>query len=151
MLSTATRVLGLVLGPFLLMSLLLGFGMVTKTAVLANDDPQFKIGQEFPVKVGQQITIGDNLRVKFAAVPEDSRCPSDVNCVWAGNAVVTVELTEGQCTTTLRLNTHQNPQAPENTKVGPYRVKLVKLDPYPRSTQKISAGDYTATLVVTKD
>jgi len=54
MLSTATRVLGLVLGPFLLMYLLLGFGTVTKTAVLANDDPQFKIGQEFPVKVGSR-------------------------------------------------------------------------------------------------
>ena len=151
MISTATRVLGLICGPFLLIHLLLGFGAVTNTAVPRNNAPQVKIGQEFPVKVGQQIVVGDDLRLKFAAVPEDSRCPSDVNCVWAGNAVVTVELTEGQCTTTLRLNTHQNPQSPENAKAGPYRVKLVKLDPYPRSTQKISAGDYTATLVVIKD
>ena len=151
MLSTAIRVFGLLGGPFLLMHLLLGVGSVTNTAVLANDEPQVKIGQEFSVKVGQQIMIGDNLRVKFVAVPEDSRCPSDVTCVWAGNAVVTIELTEGQCTTTLRLNTHQGPQSSENAKVGPYRVKLAKLDPYPRSTQKISAGDYTATLVVSKD
>ena len=150
MISTATRVLGLACGPFLLMNLLLGFGTVTNTGVRANDEPQVKIGQEFLVKVGQQTKIGDDLRVKFVAVPEDSRCPSDVNCVWAGNAVVTLEFTEGQCTTTLRLNTHQNPQTPENPKVGLYRVKLVKLDPYPRSTQKISAGDYTATLVVAK-
>ena len=133
------------------MNLLLGFGMANNTGVPANDETQVKVGQEFLVKVGQQIKIGDDVRVRFVAVPEDSRCPSDVNCVWAGNAVVTVEFTEGQCTTTLRLNTHQSPQTPENPKVGPYRVKLVKLDPYPRSTQKISAGDYTATLVVIKD
>ena len=133
------------------MNLLLGFGMANNTGAPANDETQVKIGQEFLVKVGQQIKIGDDVRVRFVAVPEDSRCPSDVNCVWAGNAVVTVEFTEGQCTTTLRLNTHQSPQTPENPKVGPYRVKLVKLDPYPRSTQKISAGDYTATLVVIKD
>jgi hypothetical protein len=130
---------------------LLGFETVPNAGAPANDEPQVKIGQEFLVKVGQQIKIGDDVRVKFVAVPEDSRCPSDVNCVWAGNAVVTVEFTEGQCTTTLRLNTHQSPQTPEDPKVGPYRVKLVKLDPYPRSTQKISAGDYAATLIVTKD
>ena len=150
MISTATRVFGLS-SFFLLMNLLLGFGMANNTGVPANDETQVKIGQEFLVKVGQQIKIGDDVRVKFVAVPEDSRCPSDVNCVWAGNAVVTVEFTEGQCTTTLRLNTHQSPQTPENPKVGPYRVKLVKLDPYPRSTQKISAGDDTSTLVVIKD
>jgi hypothetical protein len=151
MISTATRLIGVAFGPFLLMHLLLGFGVVINTGVPGNDEPQVKIGQEFLVKVGQQLTIADNLRVKFVSVPEDSRCPSDVNCVWAGNAVVTVEFAEGECTTTLRLNTHHNPQSPENAKAGPYRVKLVKLDPYPRSTQKISAGDYTATLVVTKD
>lgn len=31
--------------------------------------------------------------IKFSEVLEDSRCPTDVNCIWAGRAIVKVEVT----------------------------------------------------------
>jgi hypothetical protein len=35
-----------------------------------------------------------NATVKFIKVIEDSRCPKDVTCIWAGQAKVLVEITE---------------------------------------------------------
>lgn len=151
MISTTMHLLGLVCGPLLLTQLLL-FGCNVVMNAGEPDPPQAGVGQEFPIKVGQQIKLaGQDVKVKFVAVSEDSRCPTDVNCVWAGNAAIALDFVDGNCTTLLKLNTHQNSQSPENGKAGTYRVKLVKLDPHPRSTEKIAAGDYTATLIITKE
>lgn len=55
-------------------------------------------GQDTPVEVpriaikaplGEAIKI-DNVSIKLLEVLEDSRCPSDVTCIWAGQAKVKV-------------------------------------------------------------
>jgi len=40
---------------------------------------------------GEMADFGDT-QIKFAEVLSDSRCPSDVTCVWAGEAKVRVEI-----------------------------------------------------------
>ncbi|HKR59856.1 MAG TPA: hypothetical protein VJS64_08965 [Pyrinomonadaceae bacterium] len=110
-----------------------------------------KVGQEFSIKVGEQVNLeGADLALKFVGVPQDSRCPSNVNCVWAGNAEVAVELVHNKCTSALTLNTHSRPPGGEG-KVGSFSVKLVKLDPYPHTEKKISPSDYVATFLVAKE
>ena len=151
MITTTMRLVGTVCAPILLAHLLLFGGNIVMNADVPGS-PQIGVGQEFPIKVGQRIKLaGQDVQVRFVAVSEDSRCPTDVNCVWAGNAAVALDFIDGKCTTLLKLNTHQNSQSSENGKAGAYRVKLVKLEPYPRSTEKIAPGDYTATLVITKE
>jgi hypothetical protein len=111
-----------------------------------------RVGKEFSIKVGQQLKLeGANLQVKFTGVPQDSRCPSNVNCVWAGNAEVSLEWTLDKCTTPITLNTHDTSRAGDESKVAGFRIKLIKLEPYPHSEKKISPSDYTATLLVTKE
>jgi hypothetical protein len=39
----------------------------------------------------ESIDIGD-VNLKFEKVLTDSRCPSDVNCIWAGEAIVVVDV-----------------------------------------------------------
>ncbi len=39
------------------------------------------------ISLGEAVTVAD-VPVRFDAVTEDSRCPPDVNCVWAGRAHV---------------------------------------------------------------
>lgn len=120
---------------------------------LLNQTRRAHIGEEFTLKVGDELAIeGERLRVKFVGVEEDSRCPSDVTCVWAGNAKLLLEVVSGKkCPEKLRLNTHRSTQAAEEGKFGSLSVKLVKLDPYPRSDQRIAPGDYRATLVVSRE
>ncbi len=86
-------------------SLLLG----CSTALMDFNENQAtpRVGKEFSLKVGQQAKVdGVDLNLKFTGVPQDSRCPTNVNCVWAGNAEVALEWTHNKCTTTITLNTH---------------------------------------------
>ena len=109
-------------------------------------------GREFKLKVGRQVTVkGTKLRIRFVTVENDSRCPSDVTCVWAGNAAVRLQLGTGKGSKTVTLNTSKSPSFVGETEYHGYKVKLVELGPYPRSDRKIAPRDYTATLLVSKE
>lgn len=110
-----------------------------------------RLNKEFTLKPGQRVTLkGTSLSFKFVAVESDSRCPSDVTCVWAGNAAVQVQVGTGKRSKTLTLNTGRGGALVSEIEYKGYRVKLVSLSPYPRSDRKIAAEDYAATLLVTK-
>ena len=111
-----------------------------------------RLGREFKLKAGRQVTVkGTKLRIRFVTVENDSRCPSDVTCVWAGNAAVQLQLGTGRGSKTVTLNTSKSPSFAGETEYRGYRVKLVDLNPYPRSDRKIGRRDYTATLLVTRE
>jgi len=96
--------------------------------------------------MGTSATLPDGLKVTLDGVKSDSRCPSDVQCVRAGEAVVTVTLSkpaDGQVQRELR-TTAPASEAPYLT----YVVKLVALAPYPKSPQQIRPEDYVATFTV---
>jgi hypothetical protein len=45
----------------------------------------------------EPVAVADSaVRLRFAGVVEDSRCPREVTCVWAGRAVVEIEATVGE-------------------------------------------------------
>lgn len=145
MISNAARL-------FVVAVVLLGCALTVRMNSFAAKQTTAQVGKEFSLKIGQQVKLdGVDLQVKFVGVPQDSRCPSNVTCVWAGNAEVALDLIDPKCTTILTLNTHIKSPTSDEAKVGDFRVKLVKLDPYPRSDQKISPSDYTATFLVTKE
>jgi len=110
------------------------------------------LGQSFTLGIGQSVQFTDMpLRVKFLSVPEDSRCPSRVNCVWMGAADVEVRLTFA---TDLSQNVmfDTNP-APTLNKMrvdaGGVEIELLLLSPYPVYPEPaIEPSAYRATLVV---
>lgn len=117
-----------------------------------NAPDSVRLGREFKLKAGRQVTVkGTKLRIRFVAVENDSRCPSDVTCVWAGNAAVQFQLGTGRGSKTVTLNTSKSPSFAGETEYRGHKVKLVDLSPYPRSDRKIVRRDYTATLLVSKE
>lgn len=113
-----------------------------------------QVGHEFELKAGEAVAFdGGRLRVRFARVASDSRCPVDVECVWAGNAEVLLEVgAKGRRgAKTLRLNTNASPERPGEGRYGRYTLKLTGLTPQPGSNRKIAPGEYTATLLVSKE
>ena len=111
-----------------------------------------RLNRDFKLKAGQRVNLkGTSLRIKFLAVETDSRCPSDVNCVWAGNAAVQFQLTNGRGNKTVTLNTGRGGAFVSEVEYKGYKVKLVDLSPYPRSDRKVGASDYAATLFVSKN
>ena len=111
-----------------------------------------RLGQEFDLRVGQRAVFRKtNLTVKFAAVKEDSRCPSDVTCVWAGNARVELLLTNGRRTTSVTLNSNTAAPLPADSTFAGYSVKLVNLSPYPLSKRPVARGSYVVRIIVSKN
>jgi len=50
-----------------------------------------ELGRPFDVKPADVVTI-QGLRITFEGVGEDSRCPTGVQCMWAGDAAATFTL-----------------------------------------------------------
>jgi hypothetical protein len=102
------------------------------------------LGQPFTLRIGQTAALaGTSLTVRLQAVPADSRCPADVQCVWSGNARVDLRAAGAG----VSLNTHEEPRA---ATVGEYRIELIDLAPLPKSTESIAPASYAATLRVTR-
>lgn len=104
-------------------------------------------GREFELAVGQEAQIqGTAISVRFSGVGEDSRCGTDVQCIWAGNAVVRLTLSSSATTPSeSALNTGLDPR---QTPYAGFTIRLVGLKPYPKSGKVISPTEYVATLEV---
>jgi len=103
------------------------------------------IGQDFELSPGQAAVVdGGALTVVFVKVAEDSRCPTGVQCVWAGNGVVA--LTLNGPSNSLYMVTLNTTLTPHTFKAAPYEISLVGLKPYPKQGSKIPPATYVATL-----
>ena len=113
---------------------------------------EFTLGQEFTIGGGQEAVFGgEDLRVRFTDVLEDSRCPTAVECFWTGQARIAIAVqAAGRASATADFNTNPAPgQNVETVHVDDYTIGLKSLDPYPRTPDDpISFEDYRATLLV---
>ncbi|HJS52254.1 MAG TPA: hypothetical protein VJ781_10175 [Pyrinomonadaceae bacterium] len=100
--------------------------------------------KSFTLKVEQEKVVpGTRIKVKFIELIEDSRCPTDVQCVWAGNAKIKLRFSKGSSEETVELNTFVKPKSVE---FGGHSFTLMGLAPRPRSNVRISRLGYTAAL-----
>lgn len=110
--------------------------------------PDVAFDEPFQIQVGQTVSVGSaDLRFTFFEVSEDSRCPSDVVCIWAGQVVVTVALEDGGDDLYSESLIVGNAEA-ATKKIGDYTVEAMAVDPYPVSTGTIASADYSLTLKV---
>lgn len=113
---------------------------------------EFSANESFQLGGGQDALIrGEKLRVRFTDVLEDSRCPTQVECFWTGQARIAIEVQpDGSAPTTVQFNTNPAPgQTVKAATVGQHTIELESLDPYPQTPDDpIEFEDYRATLVV---
>ncbi|WP_370896980.1 hypothetical protein [Chryseobacterium gossypii] len=95
------------------------------------------------------------MNVTFKGISEDSRCPKDVNCIWAGVAVAQVEVM-GTATRPMVLNLATMDNAGKNyhqsADFNGYTISLEELTPFPTSeagTQTLK-GKYKIGIVIRK-
>lgn len=101
------------------------------------------------VSNGQEKAMNDSgITIRFLEVIEDSRCPSDVNCVWAGVARIRLRISKGGTTGgEFEVNTNQGDKP---AIFDGWEIRLKKLDPYPSSRSTIKPSDYVATFSIMK-
>jgi serpin B len=124
----------------------------------AQENPSAYIALGYPFKLGIGQTahyIEEDVQVRMMGVTEDSRCPSDVQCIWAGQISILLELANisdgsviGQLTLTKMGMGNGGNHTLSNTTLGGYLVGLDGVSPYPVSTSQIEPSDYVATLIL---
>lgn len=86
----------------------------------------------------------EDLEVRFAGIAEDSRCPNDVACVWAGQVVVQF---------TLRRNSRNKDvlvKESQGLAVDGYRISILQVLPARASSGPLPPADYRVTLKITR-
>lgn len=128
-----------------LFSLLFGIALLALSCDKTKDG-QFSLGEHFELAYGATATCTcDSLSVKFQKVVEDSRCPSDVECVWAGRIVIELEVVIDGVAQTVTLSSENNE---EPATVGNYVITMGAVTPYPVSTVVIQPGEYKVDLLI---
>lgn len=124
---------------------LVGLGSLIGCAPAVVKEAQ--LDQPFTLFVREKAQIGD-LQIRFISVPEDSRCPADVECVWAGNAKIVLGVSlKGSDETVITINSTVDPR--EALYAG-YRIRFVSLKPTPLSGRTINPAEYRVTLIVSR-
>jgi hypothetical protein len=104
---------------------------------------------EFKLIIGETINLDDGGSVTFEGVSEDSRCPEEVDCVWAGQVTVNLTVTtpDGQSEElSLTLMGGQS----EPVTVGDYTITLHAVDPYPKQPGDIDPASYNISIQLVK-
>ena len=132
--------------------------MVTLLAVIAaaasgcNLKPRLiepALGQQFELPFGPDaLILGEDLRLTFEEVREDSRCALGVICVTAGQAVYTVTMKKGGVTELIQFTEHGLGGEGRASFQG-YTI-VTYLQPYPAYPDEINPDDYYLDIIVTR-
>jgi hypothetical protein len=119
-------------------------------AGLSTRAPGASLGVPLTLAGGQSVRVDTGLTITFQAVLEDSRCPTDVDCVWAGRAKVAFQVeAPGQAAATLTLITLPDQPTPTPATYAGYAIALLDLAPYPQQLgQALALAEYEATVQV---
>jgi len=106
-----------------------------------------RIGQTFRLRAGSSARFDNGVVVFFRGVTDDSRCPTDVRCVWTGDATLHLRAAtrDSDAWTALTLHTDVLPHSGE---FNGRTLTVVDLAPRPIAGQRLGTGDYVAVLRV---
>lgn len=124
----------------ILRSALLLIGIYTFFSVVVQ-------AQDIRVGIGQTKTV-NGLKIKFDRVLEDSRCPVGTECIWEGNARISIKVTANrQKPRTIELNTNSGDKS---VNIGGRIIELVSVSPERTAEKPIPSSVYRIRLRVTK-
>jgi hypothetical protein len=118
------------------------------------DGVPIQLDQAFQLRIHQKAVLAsDNIKIKFLKVTQDSRCPANVQCIWAGQVEIVVKVWEngknlGEFTLTSKPG---SPDSAIKSFGNNFTIKFVGIEPSLSSQQQIKKSDYIAQLVVSKN
>jgi hypothetical protein len=113
-------------------------------------DVQARLNEEFSLSMGQRALITEeNLVIRFEEVIEDSRCPREVTCIWAGRVTCMVEITQASVSFHMALTEPGLSDEYTTESYEGYELAF-HVTPYPEAGNKISPDEYRLHLIVSK-
>ena len=123
-------------------------GITVACTPVRTDVPTAVPNSDFELALGALVRIDDTpLAIRFDTVSEDSRCPTDAQCVWEGNATLRLTVDSAGTAQLVQLRTAGTPQP--GAAFG-YRIEYRALRPAPTTRGPIPPRSYSATLRVSR-
>jgi len=121
---------------------------VRPAIAFASQTPDFEPSLDTPFELSAgQVAKVQGVQIEFWSVAEDSRCPTDVQCVWEGRVKIDLRLSGSNERETVQLS----PVAGEDTaEYDGLQIQLLEVTPAPVSTQTLEISDYRIRLVVSE-
>ena len=92
--------------------------------------------------------VRSKLSIKFVELVEDSRCPTGVQCIWAGNGKIKVGIKRGSGAAKIF---EMDTNGPNNSVLyAGYKITLKSLTPHPAENIRINRNGYVAAFTVEK-
>ncbi|MGH8109608.1 MAG: hypothetical protein ACREO1_12940 [Arenimonas sp.] len=82
-----------------------------------------KANDTFTLKPGQSATVGASTKLHYARMVSDSRCPANVQCIWAGEVTIELMLESGKEKQTFTMKDDE-----KSAGVLGYSIELISVD-----------------------
>lgn len=129
---------------------IMAFALLSSSCTSQADEVKTRLGEEFSLRIGQTASIEEeNLEIRFCEVVEDSRCPKNVTCVWAGRVSCIVGVSDSGSSYKMVLTEPGLSDQYAKETYKEYRLAF-HVDPYPEAGKKISEDEYRLLLIVSK-
>lgn len=108
------------------------------------------VENSYELKVGAGKIITElNVMLYFDSLLSDSRCPANVECVWEGNAEVSLVLLSDEVGERFTLNTSSQ-TGPTSFIFNGYNFSISRLNPRPHTDSSYNRDDYLLTVRIEK-
>ncbi len=132
---------------FSVVLLLVGIGILL-FVVLPGCQNTASPGEEVTLRIGQSVAIkGEDLKITFAGVSGDSRCPADAVCVWAGEVTCLMEIKQDGGISFVDF-VYPGLTGDYNQLLYNGHTYNFKVQPYPYSDKPIADSEYRLFLMV---
>lgn len=125
---------------------------LTACAVVGPSSPDAKVvksGEDFVLSPSESAVVDQGaLTLTLVKVNEDSRCPINVVCVWAGD--VALALLVGTNSRAKNPSTIHTNLDPRTTIAGGYKIEVIGVEPARRTDSTIPQESYLVTFRATR-
>ena len=129
---------------------LLAIVLTTSSCGGGFSDIQARLNEEFSLSMGQRASIaGENLEIRLDELTEDSRCPREVTCIWAGRVTCVVEITQASASYRMALTEPGLSDEYSRESYEGYELAF-HVTPYPEAGKKTLSDEYRLLLTVSK-
>ncbi len=110
-----------------------------------------KTDQIFEMKMGQSVVVdGQDLKLTFSAVPEDSRCPEGANCIQEGQIRIVLATVGDNASREIEFTRKATFKGTTTQTLGKFKIQLNEVSPYPKSGTPVQPEQYKLKLAVRK-
>ena len=115
-----------------------------------SNEKTVQLNQAFTLVVNQTAELAsDGMKITLLGITEDSRCPINTNCLWAGRVIAEfkVEKAGEELIKTLTDNPENDPSLSTSFTAFGHLVKLEEVTPYPDGSP-IAQADYVVKIEI---